>query len=170
MNHVLDFTELIDSLSIHCKESLEGTEFRCRHLHCKYLHSSKWFLHLVTQSIRSSPNLLKHLLQVLWSRFFFCLCYKPGSGNLRVIMPQKTLFSSDLKMQSLHFSLHLYPSHNCCVPFICFHIHTKFPFSYIFSRLKNPSLFLRSFCRSKLFLNFVHVVTVLWLFPGFNRF
>lgn len=66
------------------------------------------------------------------------------------------------------FSLHLHPSHNRCVPFICFHIHTKFSFGYIFSRLKNPSLFFRSFCRSKLFLSFVHVVTVFWPFPGFN--
>jgi len=83
MNHLLVFTKSIDSLSIHFNESLGETEFRCRHLHSKYLHFSKWFLHLVMHSV-SSQYPMKYLSQVLWLCIYFCLFHLPGSGHLGV--------------------------------------------------------------------------------------
>lgn len=83
MNHLLDFTKSIDSLSIHFNESLGETEFRCRRLHSKYLHFSKWFLHLVMHSV-SSQYPMKYLPQVLWLCIYFCLFHLPGSGQLGV--------------------------------------------------------------------------------------
>lgn len=138
MNHILDLTKLIDSFSIHCKESLEGTEFRCRHLHCKYLHSSKWFLHLVMQSIRSSQYLLKHLLQVLWSCFFFCLYHKSESGKLRVISaPEDSLFL--WPQDADKSSVYTYIPHTTIVCHSYVFTFTLNFLIYIFSRLKNPS-------------------------------